>query len=99
MFGLEVVRPEHPEVVLDEVGALLFDQDGPGLEDLVGGGVELLHDGFDRFGFDPRLGRVIDTARQVTVGVDGRRAAHAVEQGEQTRGEVHAWAPWLVIDD
>src|ERR1035438_1583601 len=47
MVGLEVVRPEHPEVVLDEVGALFFDRDGPRLEDLVIRGVELFHDGFD----------------------------------------------------
>jgi len=55
MVGLEVIRPEHPEVVLDELGALLFDRDGPGLEDLVVRGVELLHTPFDRVGFDPGL--------------------------------------------
>ena len=33
--GLEVVRPEHPQVVLDELGPLLLDEDRPGLEDRV----------------------------------------------------------------
>jgi len=32
--GLEVSPSRAPRGVLDEVGALLFDQDGPGLEDL-----------------------------------------------------------------
>ena len=33
--GLEVVGPQHPEVVLDQLGPLLLDQDGAGAEDRV----------------------------------------------------------------
>ena len=98
MLGLEVVRPKDPEVVLDEVGALLFDQDGPGLEGVVGRGVELLHGRLHRLGFDPRLGGVVHATRQVAMRVNGHRAAQSVEQGEQR--EVRCMpAPWLVIGD
>ena len=32
VLGLEVVGPQHPQVVLDQVGPLLLDEDGPLLE-------------------------------------------------------------------
>ena len=73
VLGLEVVGPQHPQVVLDQVGPLLFDEDRPGLERLVVRRVVLLLDGLDRLGLDAGLGRVVDTARKVAVGVDGGR--------------------------
>src|SRR6266508_6200764 len=35
VLGLEVVRPQHPEVLLDQVGSLLLDGDRAVLEDRV----------------------------------------------------------------
>jgi len=43
VLGLEVVGPQHPQVMLDQIGPLLFDDDGPLLEDRVVRAVELLH--------------------------------------------------------
>jgi hypothetical protein len=76
---LEVVGPEHPEVVLDELGPLLLDQDRPGAELRVGVRLVLLGDRLDRLGLDPGLGRVVDPSGQVTVGAD-----HGA-RGEETR--------------
>ena len=44
VLGLEVVGPEHPQVVLHEVGALLLDQRGAVLEDRVVRALVLLLD-------------------------------------------------------
>ncbi len=68
--GLEVVGPQHPEVVLDELGALLLDDQRAGAELRVGVRLVLLADRLDRFGLDPGLRRVVDTAGQVAVGTD-----------------------------
>src|SRR5215470_7251018 len=88
---LEVVGPQHPEVMLDEVGALFLDVDRPGAELGVGVLLVLLADGLDRFGFDPGLGRVVDAARQVAVR----------ERGGLWREEIHGvlLSPeWLLTD-
>src|SRR4051794_22024131 len=70
---LEVVGPQHPQVVLDQVGPLLLDQDGAGAEDRVLVGLVLLLDGLDRFRLDAGLSRVVDAAGEVAVrgGLDG----------------------------
>src|SRR3954462_1960258 len=64
---LEVVGPQHPQVVLDQVGPLLLDQDGAGAEDRVLVGLVLLLDGLDRFRLDAGLSRVVDAAGEVAV--------------------------------
>src|SRR3954451_18217702 len=71
--GLEVVGPEHPQVVLDQVRPLFLDQDGAGAEDRVLVALVLLLDGLDRLRLDAGLGRVVDAAREVAVrgGLDG----------------------------
>ena len=68
--GLEVVGPQHPQVVLDQLGALLLDDQGAGAELRVGVGLVLLADGLDRLGLDAGLGRVVDATGQVAVGAD-----------------------------
>src|SRR3954453_9105828 len=70
---LEVVGPQHPQVVLDQVGPLLLDQDRAGAEDRVLVGLVLLLDGLDRFRLDAGLSRVVDAAGEVAVrgGLDG----------------------------
>ena len=73
VLGLEVVGPQDPQVVLDQVGPLLLDEDGPALEDLVVRGVELLHAPLHRLGLDAGLGRVVDAAGEVAVGVGRHR--------------------------
>ena len=77
--GLEVVGPQHPQVVLDQLGALLLDDDGAGAEVGVVVVGELADDALDGLGLDAGLGGVVDAAGQVAVGgdVDGR--------GEETR--------------
>src|SRR5690349_1985393 len=65
--GLEVVGPQHPQVVLHEVGALLLDLDRAGAEIDVVVALVLLLDGLDRLGFDARLGRVVHAAGEVAV--------------------------------
>src|SRR3712207_7348252 len=42
--GLEVVGPQHPQVVLDQLSPLLLDEQGPGTELRVGVGLVLLRD-------------------------------------------------------
>src|SRR4051794_13512209 len=86
---LEVVRPEHPEVVLDELGPLLLDQDGARPEVGVARGVRLLDDHLDGLGLDPRLRRVVDAARQVAV------RAHGADDGvTETRKHVNTPSRW-----
>src|SRR5690242_16946890 len=67
---LEVVGPQHPQVMLDQLGTLFLDEDRAGPELGVRVLRVLLRDGLDRFRLDPGLRRVIDSARQVAVGVD-----------------------------
>ena len=68
--SLEVVGPQHPEVVLDELGALLLDdrRAHPEVGVVVPG--DLLADHLDRLGLDAGLGGVVDAAGQVAVGAD-----------------------------
>ena len=77
--GLEVVGPQHPEVVLDELRALLLDQDGARAEVGVVVVRDLADDGLDRLGLDAGLGGVVHATGQVAVGgnLDGG--------GEQSR--------------
>src|SRR4051795_4605183 len=80
--GLEVVGPQHPQVVLDEIRPLFLDQDGAGAEDRVLVALVLLLDGLDALGLDPGLGRVVDAAGEVAV----RGGLHGGEHAEQTHG-------------
>ena len=85
--GLEVVGPQHPQVVLDQLGALLLDDQGAGAELRVGVGLVLLADRLDRLGLDPGLRRVVDAARQVAVGADD--GARREEGAEVASGPLH----------
>ena len=82
--GLEVVGPQHPQVVLDQLGALLLDDDRAGPEVGVVVAVVLLDDGLDRLGLDPGLGGVVDAARQVAVGADRRRWARTAMRASRS---------------
>src|SRR5580704_18071633 len=78
---LEVVGPQHPQVVRDQLGALFLDDQAAGPELGVRVLLVLFVDGLDGFRLDPGLRRVIDSARQVAVGVgDGLRLEQACEQ-------------------
>jgi hypothetical protein len=87
---LEVVGPQHPEVVLGEVGPLLLDDQGAGLEGLVVRRLVLLLDGLHRLGLDPGLGGVVDAAGEVAVGVDLLRGAEPVDDGQHAGEDGHA---------
>src|SRR5436853_2011124 len=93
VVGLEVVGPEHPQVVLDQVGPLFLDGDGPGPEVRVLGTRVLLHAGLDRLGFDAGLGRVVDPAWEVAVSVHRSRGIVQDEKNENQGRDVHAEAP------
>src|SRR5699024_9843944 len=67
---LEVVGPEHPQVLLDELRALLLDEDRTGAEVGVVVVGDLGDDALDRLCLDAGLGGVVDTAREVAVGAD-----------------------------
>jgi len=79
VLDFEVVGPEDPEVVLHQVGALLFDDGGANLEVGVARGVVLLHAGPHGLCFDPSLGRVVDATREVAVRRDDERCGGGVE--------------------
>src|SRR3954463_10480299 len=68
---LEVVGPQHPQVVLHELRTLLLDEQRASAEDGVLVALVLLADRLDRLRLDARLRRVVDAAGQVTVGRDG----------------------------
>jgi len=36
MLGLEVIRPQHPEMAFHELGTLIFDDDAASAEDFIG---------------------------------------------------------------
>src|SRR3954470_16608037 len=76
---LEVVGPQHPQVVLDQVRPLLLDQDGAGTEDRVLVGLVLLLDGLDRLRLDAGLGRVVHAAGEVAVSGGLHGGEHAGE--------------------
>src|SRR4051812_44896692 len=97
--GLEVVGPQHPQVVLDQVGPLLLDQDGAGAEDRILVGLVLLLDGLDGLRLDAGLSRVVDAAGEVAVrgGLDG--GEHAGKTHGCTSGcrEIGSSATLLVV--
>jgi hypothetical protein len=77
---LEVVAPEHPQVLLHELRALVDDPDGAAAEDRVLVGLVLLLHREHRLGLDAGLRGVVDAARQVAVRRDdGRRGEEAGE--------------------
>src|SRR5688500_12270668 len=80
MLRLEIVVPEHVEVVLDELGALFLDVNAARAEELVVGGIVLLDDAEARLGLDACLLGVVDATRDVAMGVhDTRRAKEGAE--------------------
>src|SRR4051812_16350028 len=68
---LEVVGPQHPQVVLHELRTLLLDEERASAEHRVLVALVLLADRLDRLRLDARLRRVVDAAGQVAVGRDG----------------------------
>src|SRR5580693_7385946 len=89
---LEVVGPQHPQVVLDQLRTLFLDDYATLPELRVRVLLVLLNDGLDRFGLDPRLRRVIDSAGQVAVGAGhGLRLEQACEQPH--RSPFSDWFP------
>src|SRR5487761_685332 len=68
---LEVVGPQHPQVMLDQLGALLLDDQAAGAELRVRVLLVLLVDGLDGFGLDTGLSGVIDATRQIAVRMGG----------------------------
>ena len=79
---LEVVRPQDPEVLLDQVGAFFLDGDGALLEDRIVAALILLLAAAHGLGLDAGLGGVVDATRQVAVGVDDARGLEPSSQGE-----------------
>jgi hypothetical protein len=71
VLGLEVVGPQHPQVLLHEVRPLLLDGDRAILEDRVVGALVLLLAGLHGLRLDTGLRRIVDAARQIAVSVDG----------------------------
>src|SRR5450756_2845388 len=63
---LEVVGPQHPQVMFDQVGALFLDDQGARCEVGVARGGCLDHAGLDRLGLDLGLGGVVDAAGTVS---------------------------------
>src|SRR3954470_4473341 len=93
---LEVVGPQNPEVVLDQLGPLLLDEQSAGAEDRVLVALVLLADGLHRLRFDAGLRRVIDTARQVAVrGGDDARGQQSAQDGSTQHvmppGDIRSW--------
>ena len=93
VIGLEVVRPEDPEVVLHQIRPLLLDEHRSRFEVRVLGPGVLLHAGLDGLGFDAGLGRVVDPAGEIAVGVDRSRGVRPVEECENEGRDTHAEAP------
>src|SRR5829696_7277741 len=83
---LEVVGPQHPQVVLDQLRTLLLDDQGPGTEHRVLVLLVLLHDGLDRLSLDASLRGVVDAAGQVAVRV--RDGARSEKPGQPHRGNL-----------
>ena len=65
----EEVRPQHHQVMLDLLGALLLDDDRAGAEVVIVGVVELLQRLQARKRLDLGLGGIVDAAVQVAVGM------------------------------
>ena len=82
VLGLEVVVPQHVEVVLHELRALLLDVNAAGAEELVVAGIVLLDDAQARLGLDPGLLWVVHAAGNVAVRVDDAGRAQDGAQGK-----------------
>ena len=79
VLGLEVVGPQHPEVVLHGLRPLFFDHDEARWQEHgIVGHVELLHAGLHRLRLDTSLRGVVDAARQVAVSEHGARGRDPV---------------------
>src|ERR1035437_9143276 len=79
VLDLEVVGPEDPEVVLDQVATLFFDDRGADLEVSITRRVVLLHASLYRLRFDPRLRGVVHATRQVTVRRRDERSRRGIQ--------------------
>jgi len=90
VLGLEVVGPEHPQVVLHQVGTLFFDLNGALAEHVVVGALVLLLTALHGLRFDAGLGRVVDATGQVAVGVDPSRWADPVDERGDAGENGHA---------
>src|SRR3954466_8155041 len=84
--GLEVVGPQHPQMVLDQLRALLLDQDGAGAEDRVLVALVLLLDRLDGLGLDAGLSGVVDAAGEVAVSGGLHGGEHAGEAHGRASG-------------
>src|ERR1700722_2007260 len=93
----EVVGPQHPEMMLDQVSPLLLDRHGAGLEHIVVGAVELLHAPFHRLRLDAGLGRVVYAAGQIAVGVDRTRLTQLIGEAEQVSNDRHRRGSLMVV--
>jgi len=89
VLGLEVVGPQNPEVVLDQLATLFLNRGGTNLEVVVRACVVLLHAGLHGLGFDLGLRRVVHTARKVAVRV--HRARGGIELCADSLDQCH-WA-------
>ena len=92
VLGLKVVSPKNPKVVLHEVGSLFFDERCTYFEIGVARRGVLFHARFDGLRFEFGLRRVVDTARQVTVGKDGERCGVPVKERSNACFETHGKA-------
>ena len=86
VLGLEVVAPQHVDVVLGQLGALLLDDEAAGAEHVVGRRVVLLDDAVARLRLDACLDRVVDAAGDVAVGMRG-------PSGRQRASQIHGSTP------
>ena len=85
VLGLEVVVPQHGEVVLREAGALVDDDLGARLEQRVVVRLGLLLHGEHGGRLDAGLGGVVHAAGQVAVGADDGRGGQEAEHGVSSR--------------
>src|SRR5215212_2572834 len=82
VLGLEIVGPQHPQVLLDQVRSLFLDDDGALAEHIVVGALVLLLTRLHGLGLDARLRRVVDAARQIAMPVDrAPRCKDAAQHG------------------
>lgn len=102
VLWLEVVSPQNPEVLLDHVGPLFLDHEGPGDEVMVIGSSDFFLRSLDTLGFDPCLCGVVDATGQVAVSGNGRRRRNAVSERKDLVDEAHGlscrrWSPTTAV--